>query len=123
MIWLQIILFSIIAGIVLFLIHKVDRKKSTIPYYIIFTLIFSILIATAIGFQARIDTSNIIFSYILPSTVFSITLCIEAIIVSIAIKNYTNIKSMLLYLPTFILLLLIIYFLTMTVLVSIYPGS
>ncbi len=123
MVWLQIILFSVVAGIVLFFVNKANSVKSRKPYYLIFTIIFSILITIAVGLQARIDTSNIIFGYIVPSTIFSVILCAEAILISLGIKKYTNIANIFLYLPIFLLILWVMYFITMTVLVSFYPGS
>jgi len=123
MVWFQIILFSVIAGIVLFFINKTDSEKSKKLYYLIFTIIFSILLTIAFGLQARIDASNIMFGYILPSTIFSITLCVEAIFISIGIKKYTKIVNIFLYLPIFLLVLWVVYFITMTALVSFYPGS
>ncbi len=123
MIWLQIILFIVVAGVILFLISNTDSVKSRKLYYLIFTVIFSVLITAAVGLQARIDTSNIVFGYIVPSIIFSIILCAEAILISIGIKKYTNIANIFLYLPIFLLVLGGVYFITMTVLVSFYPGS
>lgn len=123
MVWLQIILFSVASGIVLFFINKTDSIKSRNIYYLIFVIIFSVSITVTFGLQARIDTSSIMFGYILPGAIFSIILCSEAIFSSIFISKYTNIKSIFLYLPIFLLILWPMYFMTILILASFYPGS
>ncbi|VAW89395.1 hypothetical protein MNBD_GAMMA17-796 [hydrothermal vent metagenome] len=123
MIWVQIITFSVAAGVVLFLINNMDSVKSRKFYYLIFAVIFSVLITTAVGLQARIDTSNIVFGYIIPSIIFSIIICAEAILISIGIKKYANVTNIFLYLPIFLLVSGGIYLITMTIIVSFYPGS
>jgi hypothetical protein len=123
MIWIEIILFSVTAGAVLFFINKVDSAKSRKLYYLIFIIMFSVLITIAAGLRARIDTSNIIFGYIVPSILLSVVLCSEAILVSIGIRKLTNKANTFLYFPLFLLSLWVVSFLTMAVAVSIYPGS
>jgi len=123
MIWVQIITFSVAAGVVLFLINNMDSVKSRKLYYLIFAVIFSVLITTAVGLQARIDTSNIVLGYIIPSIIFSIIICAEAILISIGIKKYANVTNIFLYLPIFLLVSGGIYLITMTIIVSFYPGS
>lgn len=123
MIWVQIITFSVAAGVVLFLINNMDSVKSRKFYYLIFAVIFSVLITTAVGLQARIDTSNIVLGYIIPSIIFSIIICAEAILISIGIKKYANVTNIFLYLPIFLLVSGGIYLITMTIIVSFYPGS
>jgi bacteriorhodopsin len=123
MVWLQIILFSLGSGISLFFINKTDNAKIRKFYYLIFVIISTILITAAFGFQARIDTSNIVLGFIVPSTILSIILCAEAIFISIIINKYTNVVSVFLYLPIFLFVVWIIYFITMTVVVCFYPGS
>ena len=123
MVWLQITLFSLLAGTILFFINKKEYAKFRKFYYLIFIIAFSVLITAAFGFQARIDTSDIIFSYLLPSTILSIVLCAEAIFISIVIHKYADIANVFFYLPVFLLMLWVVYFITGTIIVSFYPGS
>ena len=123
MVWFQIMLFSLAAGLMLFFTNKTDKSKVRNLYYLIFIIIFSVLITTAFALQARIDTSNIVFGFILPSMIISIILCIEAIFVSKVINKYINVVNIFLYLPIFIIVLWVVYFITLTIIISFYPGS
>lgn len=123
MVWFQIILLSTIAGIALFFINKTGNVKSRKYYFLLFIIVLSCVIMVAFGLQARIDTSNIIFGYILPGGVFSMILCAEAVFISIIINKYTKIDNIIFYLPTFFLGLGLVNYITLLALASFYPGS
>lgn len=123
MAWIQIVAFSLAAGLVLHGADKIAEVRRRRRWHLIFVIVFSVAITVAFGLQARIDRVHPVIGFLVPSMLIAALLCMEAWLVAACIRRYTSIKTLVAFLPVFLAVLWAVCFVTMTLMVLVYPGS